>query len=116
MVGNAHPTATTSTTQAVGIAKAADVAGTYGCMHSASYFDIFELCDAISIATPTTTHYRIAMDCLEADKDILIEKPITEDIGQAEAIITEAEKRGRIIQVGHLERYNQGIIAASEKR
>jgi predicted dehydrogenase len=94
--------------------KAADVAGTYGCMHYASYSDIFELCDAISIATPTTTHYRVAMDCLEAGKDILIEKPITEDIGEAEAIITEAEKRGRIIQVGHLERYNQGIITASE--
>lgn len=94
--------------------KAADVAGKYGCIHYASYSDIFELCDAISIATPTTTHYRVAMDCLEAGKDILIEKPITEDIGEAEAIITEAEKRGRIIQVGHLERYNQGIITASE--
>jgi predicted dehydrogenase len=93
--------------------RAADIAGKFGCRHSASYSDIFEFCDAISIATPTTTHYRVAMDCLEAGKDILIEKPITEDIGEAEAIIAEAEKRDRIIQVGHLERYNQGIITAS---
>lgn len=94
-------------------ARAAHIAGKYGCRHYVRYSDIFELCDAISIVTPTTTHYRVGMDCLEAGKDILIEKPITENIGEAEALITEAEKQHRIIQVGHLERYNQGMIAAS---
>jgi predicted dehydrogenase len=54
------------------------------------------------------------MDCLGAGKDILIEKPLTENLKQADELIKEAEKRGCILQVGHLERYNPAVLAASE--
>jgi predicted dehydrogenase len=95
-------------------AKAEKIAKKYGCKPFSSYRDILGICDALSIVTPTTTHHGIAIECLRAGKDILIEKPITENIEEANDIIREAERNGRIIQVGHLERYNQGIVAASE--
>ena len=93
--------------------KAAEIANLYGCESFSKYTDLLALCDAVSIVTPTTTHYAIAMDCLAAGKDVLIEKPITEALGEGEDLIREAAKRSLILQVGHLERYNPGIIAAS---
>lgn len=93
--------------------KAAEIADLYGCRSFSRYTDLFVLCDAVSIVTPTTTHYAIAKDCLKADKDVLIEKPLTEGLSEGEDLIGEAADRGLILQVGHLERYNPGIIAAS---
>lgn len=92
--------------------KADEIAGTYGCRSFSKYADLLALCDAVSIVTPTTTHYTVAMDCLQAGKDVLIEKPITEGIEEGEALTQEAARRNLILQVGHLERYNPGIIAA----
>jgi predicted dehydrogenase len=86
----------------------------YGCESCYDYKQILNKVDALSIVTPTATHYNIAMDCLKAGKDILIEKPLTENLKQADELINEAEKRGCILQVGHLERYNPAVLAASE--
>ncbi len=96
-----------------GEGKAAEIANLYGGRSFSKYTDLFPLCDAVSIVTPTITHYAIAMDCLRAGKDVLLEKPITEGLGEGEDLIREAAKRSLILQVGHLERYNPGIIAAS---
>lgn len=93
--------------------RADEIASTYGCRSFSKYTDLFATCDALSIVTPTTTHYAVAMDCLRAGKDVLIEKPITAAIEEGEDLIQEAAKRNLILQVGHLERYNPGIIAAS---
>jgi predicted dehydrogenase len=86
----------------------------YGCEAYYNHKNILSKIDALSIATPTTTHYEIAFDCLRAGKDVLIEKPITVNIEEAGDLITESEKKGCIIQVGHLERYNPAVMAASE--
>jgi len=94
--------------------KADTLADKYGCRPYYDYRDILEKVDALSIVTPTISHYNIALDCLRAGKDMLIEKPITVNIDEADELIREAEKRGCIIQVGHLERYNPAIIAATE--
>jgi predicted dehydrogenase len=94
--------------------KADDFAKKYGCAACYDYKEILDNVDALSIVTPTATHYSIALDCLKAGKDILIEKPITETIKEADELINEAEKRGCILQVGHLERYNPAVVAASE--
>lgn len=94
--------------------KSEDIAKTYGCKSFSSYAGILKICDALSIVTPTTTHHDIAMDCLRAGKDILIEKPISENIDEARDIIEEAEKNNLILQVGHLERYNPAFVAAEE--
>ncbi len=94
--------------------RSEETAGTYGCRSFSGYADMIGICDALCIVTPTTTHHSIAMECLRAGKDILIEKPITENLEEAGEIVAEAEKNGLVLQVGHLERYNQGIIAAAE--
>lgn len=95
--------------------KRADAfAAKYGCEAYYNHRDILHKVDALSIVTPTTTHYEIAFDCLRAGKDVLIEKPITVNIEEAGDLITESEKKGCIIQVGHLERYNPAVMAASE--
>jgi predicted dehydrogenase len=97
------------------VKKKADAsAEKYGCEAYYDYKYILNKVDALSIVTPTATHYSIALDCLKAGKDILIEKPITENIEEADELIYESEKRGCILQVGHLERYNPAILSASE--
>ena len=94
--------------------KAGEIADKYGCRSFTEYADLIEACDALSIVTPTTTHHAIAMECLNAGKDLFIEKPITERLDEAKDIMEAAEKNRLILQVGHLERYNPAIIAATE--
>lgn len=68
--------------------------------------------DAVSIVTTTPAHYAIARDFLEAGAHVLVEKPITETPEQARELIGLAARKGRILQVGHLERFNPAIVAA----
>lgn len=62
--------------------------------------------DAVSIATPTPSHFTLAMRCLRAGKHILVEKPMTETLEQAHALAAAAKWSGRVVQVGHIERFN----------
>jgi predicted dehydrogenase len=66
------------------------------------------------VATPTITHFEIASELLEAGCDVMVEKPITQDVEQAKALIDLAKRKSRIIQVGHVERYNPAIAAVAE--
>jgi predicted dehydrogenase len=94
--------------------RADTLARKYDCGSFTRGEDILGLCDAISIVTPTVTHHKIALDCLRAGKDLLVEKPITGDVSSAKDLFEEAEKRNLILQVGHLERYNPAVVAAAE--
>lgn len=82
--------------------KADALAAEYQCSAYYDYRDVLSKVDALSIVTPTTYHYNIALDCLKAGKDILIEKPITGNIEEADELIRVSEKKNCIIQVGHL--------------
>ncbi len=66
------------------------------------------------VATPTTTHFEVARQLIETGCDVMIEKPITATVGQARDLIALAAKSGRIIQVGHVERYNPAISAIAD--
>ena len=66
-------------------------------------------CDAVNIVTPTDTHFDIAKKFLDNKKDVLIEKPITNTVEEAQSLIDLAKKNGCIIQVGHIERFNPTI-------
>jgi predicted dehydrogenase len=68
--------------------------------------------DAVSVVTPTPTHYEIARAFLEAGAHVLVEKPISESTEQAERLVGVARQHGRVLQVGHLERFNPAILAA----
>jgi virulence factor len=61
---------------------------------------------AVSITTPTPPHYDLAMHCLEQGIHVLIEKPITESLSQAEALSKAVEASNVVFQVGHIERFN----------
>jgi predicted dehydrogenase len=78
------------------------------------YRDLFGGVDAVSIVTPTPGHFLIARDVLEHDIDVMIEKPITTTVDQAEELIEISKSRGRLIQVGHLERFNPAFVAAGK--
>ncbi len=93
--------------------QAQEIASKYNCKAYTDYTEIINNVDAVSIAAPTRLHHRISMDCLKHNKDILVEKPITSTIQEADEIIAEAEKRGLILQVGHLERFNAGVSVIS---
>ena len=78
------------------------------------YTSLFGNVDAVSIAAPTSVHFVIARDFLKKNIDIMIEKPITETIEEADELIHLAESRDLIIQVGHLERFNPAIVALKD--
>ncbi len=67
--------------------------------------------DAAIVATPTVTHERVASPLLEAGIDVLVEKPVAESSAAAERLAHLAQKRGRILQAGHLERFNPAVAA-----
>ena len=87
------------------------VAAEVGCRAVADYREILGEVDAVSIATPTPAHFAIAKECLERGVHVLVEKPITETPEEARALIATAARHGRILQVGHLERFNAAILA-----
>ncbi len=68
--------------------------------------------DAVSVVTPTPAHFAIARDFLAAGAHVLVEKPITETPREARELIELATRGGRVLQVGHLERFNSAILAA----
>ncbi|MDD5755166.1 MAG: Gfo/Idh/MocA family oxidoreductase [Methylococcales bacterium] len=67
--------------------------------------------DAVSIVVPTTLHYQVAKDFLNAGSHVLIEKPITTTVEQADELIAIAKEKNLILQVGHLERFNPAVLA-----
>lgn len=78
------------------------------------YTQLFGKVDAVSIAATTNQHYAIAKAFLEQGIHVLIEKPITETLAQAEELIQLAETNNAKLQVGHLERFNSARIALDD--
>jgi predicted dehydrogenase len=87
------------------------VASETGARAVADYRELYGQVDAVSIATPTPLHHRIAKDCLENGMHVLVEKPITETLDEARDLVATAARLGRVLQVGHLERFNAAILA-----
>jgi len=88
------------------------VAAETGAKPLASHYELLGEVDAVSVVTPTASHGAIALDFLRAGAHVLVEKPITETVEQARALIEAAQAAGRVLQVGHLERFNPAVLAA----
>lgn len=91
------------------------VAEEAGC---AAFYDHHELLgkvDAVSIVVPTTLHLEIARPFLEAGIHTLLEKPIASSVEEGKEIVELAAKHDSLLQIGHLERFNAGIMALAEK-
>jgi predicted dehydrogenase len=78
----------------------------------ADYRELLGAVDAVSVVTPTPAHFAIAREFLEHGAHVLVEKPITETPEEARELIAVAARARRILQVGHLERFNAAILAA----
>jgi predicted dehydrogenase len=68
--------------------------------------------DAVSIVVPTPAHFAVASAALEAGKHVLIEKPITATLAEADELLAMAKRRGVLVQIGHIERFNRAVRAA----
>ncbi len=90
---------------------AKDIAKKYNTDYYTDYKDLIGKVDAVSIVVPTSLHYRVAKDFLEAGVHVLVEKPITKTIEEADELIRIADAKGLILQVGHIERFNPAIRA-----
>jgi predicted dehydrogenase len=91
--------------------KAMQIGNRHGVAYHQNYEEMLDEIDAAVVSTPTTEHFSIAMDLLHRGKSILVEKPITETMEQAEQLIEAAKSSGLILQVGHLERFNPAVEA-----
>lgn len=69
---------------------------------------------AVSVVIPTSDHAAVARQAFARGVDVLLEKPITRTVEEATELIELADRGGRILQVGHLERFNPGVVAAKE--
>ena len=70
--------------------------------------------DAVSLAVPTVEHARIGCRLLELGIDVLVEKPMAATLAEADELIAAARRNGRVLQVGHLERYNPAVVAVEK--
>ena len=86
--------------------RAREIAKKNGVRALGSMDEVLDQADAVSIVTPTSTHFQLARQFLEADRHVLVEKPITDEALQAAELVQLAQVKDRVLQVGHVERFN----------
>lgn len=92
--------------------RAAHVAGELNVKRYSGETELLADVDAVTIVVPTPAHYSVARAALEAGKHVFIEKPITATLEQADEILDIANRNGCLVQIGHVERFNQAVRAA----
>ena len=95
--------------------RAAEAADRHHCRAITNLAELPGLVDAAIVAVPTTSHADVGCRLLESGIDVLIEKPIAADLASAQRLIDSADSNGRILQVGHLERFNPAVQAVQKK-
>jgi predicted dehydrogenase len=91
-------------------ARAGEVAALYQSRPVIDVGDLAGKVDAAIVAVPTSAHEEIGCRLMEAGIDVLVEKPIATDLEAADRLIACSERHGRVLQVGHLERFNPAVI------
>lgn len=91
--------------------RTADASQQYSCSPAASLDDLAGIADAAVVATPTSTHVDVASRLMNMGIDVLVEKPIASSLDGANQLVELARSSGRILQVGHLERFNPAVAA-----
>ena len=94
--------------------RAETVAGELGCRAFQSLAEALASVRAVSVVIPTTEHASVVKSAFNAGVDVLVEKPISRTLDEAGELVERAEQGGRILQVGHLERFNPGVVAAKQ--
>lgn len=88
-----------------------NIAKQYSVHAASSIEEAFDMVDAVSIATPTSTHFDVACKAIANSKHVFIEKPITQSVEQARRLNIHAAEKNVFVQVGHIERFNPAIVA-----
>lgn len=94
--------------------RAKEIAEKFETNYYSSLDEILTKSDAVVIAVPTTLHYEVTMKALERGVHVLLEKPISESIDHAEELVFTAQKKGLILHVGHVERFNGAVQEISK--
>lgn len=94
-------------------ARAAYIAGKFGAVALSDYRELLGKVDCASVAVPTRSHYTIVRHLLDVGIDVLVEKPLASSAREGSELAELAERKGRILQVGHLERFNPALRAAA---
>jgi predicted dehydrogenase len=90
------------------------VASTYNTTPFTNYIDLLSIVDGVSIVVPTPYHHEVASTCLDHGVDIMLEKPMTVTLEEADDLNKKADSNNLILQVGHLERFNPAIVAMTK--
>jgi predicted dehydrogenase len=99
-------------------ARAAEAEKQYGISFFPTIDDLLKAdlkLDAACVAVPTVKHHEVACALLDAGLDLLVEKPLTANLKEADDLIQRQEKYGRIVQPGHLERFNPAVLAVEAR-
>jgi predicted dehydrogenase len=96
-------------------ARAADAALRHNCRAVTDLSELAGVVDAAIVAVPTMAHADVGCRLLEAGIDVLVEKPIAGDVASAQRLIDGAKSNNRILQIGHLERFNPAVQAVQKK-
>jgi predicted dehydrogenase len=103
-------------TELVGVAdvdeaRAREVASALGVQAFTDHRQLLGRVDCASVAVPTQHHHAVARDLLQGGIDVLVEKPLTTTLEEAKQLVELAVRGGRVLQVGHLERFNPAFVA-----
>ena len=90
--------------------RAAEVAGEFGVPAAPTLEALIASCDALVVATPTVAHREAAAAALDAGRHVLVEKPMTATLEEADDLIARAKRRDVVLQVGHIERFNPAVL------
>jgi predicted dehydrogenase len=93
------------------VERAAAVAAEYQTQVLGNLDELRGRAEAVSVAVPTVAHREVGCRLLEMGLDVLIEKPMAVNLAEADLLLAAAKKYGRILQVGHVERFNPAVIA-----
>ena len=94
---------------------AREIGSRHGAEACQDYREILPRVDAISLVVPTSLHYKIGREFLEAGIHCLIEKPLTETVAEAAELVAIARDRNLVLQVGHIERFNSVMLDITER-
>jgi predicted dehydrogenase len=90
--------------------RATEIAAEVGTRAFTDYREILPLVDLVSIVVPTRSHFSVAREAFSAGCHVLVEKPVTQTVAEAQQLIDLAATSGLVFQVGHLERFNPAVL------
>ncbi len=91
--------------------RAKQLAKELGCAYETDYRQLLRCVEAACVAVPTALHFEVVKACLEAGVHVLVEKPLAATVAEADALLALARVHRRVLQVGHLERFNPAFRA-----